>query len=110
MEIGSVKMPSTSALDRLAETAFGSGTRKTGGSDAAGSGDFASLVQQSLGQVNATQTQAQTATHQYQLGQNDVSLEDAMISMQKANISFQTTVQVRNKLVTAYNDIINMQL
>ena len=39
-----------------------------------------------------------------------VSVEDAMISMQKANISFQTTLQVRNKLVSAYNDIMNMQL
>ena len=39
-----------------------------------------------------------------------VLFEDAMISMQKANISFQTTVQVRNKLVAAYNDIMNMPL
>lgn len=109
MEIGSVKMVPTSALDRVAATAFGSSTSKSGDAAKTGS-DFASLVQQSLAQVNATQTQAQSMTHQYQLGQNDVSLEDAMISMQKANISFQTTVQVRNKLVTAYNDIMNMQL
>ena len=53
---------------------------------------------------------AESMAHQYQLGQNEVSLEDAMISMQKANISFQTTVQVRNKLVAAYNDIMNMPL
>lgn len=108
MEIGSVKMPSTSALDKIADAAFGSTSRKTQG--ASSGSDFASLVAQSLSQVNATQGQAETMTHQYQLGQNDVSLEDAMISMQKANISFQTTVQVRNKLVTAYNDIMNMQL
>lgn len=109
MEIGSVKMASTSALDRVADAAFGSAARKSGGASTTG-GDFASLVQQSLGRVDAAQTKAEAMTHQYQLGQNDVSLEDAMISMQKANISFQTTVQVRNKLVTAYNDIMNMQL
>lgn len=108
MEIASVKMPSTSSLDKIVDAAFGSTSRKAEG---AGSGhDFASLIQQSLAQVNATQGQAETMTHQYQLSQNDVSLEDAMISMQKANISFQTTVQVRNKLVAAYNDIMNMQL
>lgn len=110
MEIGSVKMTSTSALDRVAEAAFGSAARKTNDTAPSGPGDFANLVEQSLAQVNATQTKAEALTHQYQLGQNDVSLEDAMISMQKANISFQTTVQVRNKLVTAYNDIMNMQL
>ena len=37
-----------------------------------------------------------------------VSLNDVMIEMQKANISFQTGVQVRNRLVTAYQDIMNM--
>jgi flagellar hook-basal body complex protein FliE len=39
-----------------------------------------------------------------------VSLEDAMVSMQKANISFQAAVQVRNRLVSAYTDVMNMQI
>jgi flagellar hook-basal body complex protein FliE len=108
MEISTVRMPVANALDKVAEAAFGS-ARKTGAT-AAGSGDFASLIQQSLSTVNTTQSQAESLTHQYQLGQNGVSIEDAMISMQKANISFQTTVQVRNKLVAAYNDIMNMQV
>jgi len=107
MEINPVQMPATNALERIAETAFG-GKKATAASP--GGGDFANLVQQSLASVNATQTQAESLSHQFQLGQNDVSLEDAMISMQKANISFQTTVQVRNKLVSAYNDIMNMQV
>ncbi len=68
------------------------------------------MVQQSLATVNGAQTQAESLSHQYQLGQNDVSLEDAMISMQKANIGFQTAVQVRNRLVAAYNDVMNMQV
>ncbi len=108
MEVLKVGMPAANALDKIAGAAFGGPTRK---SEAAGSGgDFANLIQQSLAQVNHTQSQAETATHQWQLGQGDVSLEDAMIATQKANISFQTTVQVRNKLVSAYNDIMNMQL
>jgi len=108
MEIGKVAMPVANALDRVADAAFGATSRKT---EAKGSGgDFASMIQQSLAQVGATQNHAESMTHQFQLGQNDVSVEDAMISMTKANISFQTTVQVRNKLVSAYNDIMNMQL
>lgn len=107
MEIGKIGMPAANALDKIADVAFGGKARKA---DAGSGGDFASLIQQSLAQVDAAQGQAETATHQFQLGQNDVSLEDAMISMQKANISFQTTVQVRNKLVSAYNDVMNMQL
>jgi len=107
MEISPVQMPAVNALERVAETAFGG---KKVGATPAGGGDFASLVQQSLASVNATEAQAESLSHQFQLGQNDVSLEDAMISMQKANISFQTTVQVRNKLVAAYNEIMNIQV
>ena len=108
MQIGTVGMPAANALDKVVDAAFGSSRSKEGSS--ASGGDFASMIQQSLAQVNTAQGQAETATHQYQLGQNNVSLEDAMISMQKANISLQTTIQVRNKLVSAYNDVMNMQL
>ena len=44
------------------------------------------------------------------MGDDKVSLSDTMIAMQKANISLQATVQVRNKVVAAYNDIMNMQV
>lgn len=104
MEISTVRMPAVNALDK----ALASATKKADPSPSGG--DFASLIAQSLERVNATQGQAESMAHQYQLGKNDVSLEDAMISMQKANISFQTTIQVRNKLVAAYNDIMNMPL
>jgi flagellar hook-basal body complex protein FliE len=43
-------------------------------------------------------------------GDDSVSLSDTMIAMQKASITFQATVQVRNKLVSAYHDIMNMQV
>ena len=43
-------------------------------------------------------------------GDDKVSLSDVMISMQKASIDFQATVQVRNKLVSAYHEIMNMQV
>jgi len=104
MEISSVRMPAINALDSVSATAMKRTDAASGGSS------FASLIQQSLAQVNSAQSAAEATTHQYQLNPNEVSIEDAMLSLQKANISFQTTVQVRNKLVAAYNDIMNMQL
>ena len=106
MEISPVRMPATNALDKIASAA----TKKTGTAADEGGSSFAALIEQSLSQVNASQTAADTATHDWQLGRNGVSIEDAMVSVQKANISFSTAVQVRNKLVSAYNDIMNMQL
>ena len=43
-------------------------------------------------------------------GDGNTNLHDVMISLQKANLSFQEMVQVRNKLVTAYHDVMNMQV
>jgi flagellar hook-basal body complex protein FliE len=76
----------------------------------AGGGGFLDMLTRSLDHVNQSQALADSSAQQYQLGQNGVSLEDSMISMQKANITFQTAVQVRNKLVAAYHDIMNMQV
>jgi flagellar hook-basal body complex protein FliE len=44
------------------------------------------------------------------MGDDSVSLSDVMIAGQKANIAFQATIQVRNKLVSAYQDMMNMQV
>ncbi|EQD65900.1 Flagellar hook-basal body complex protein FliE, partial [mine drainage metagenome] len=41
---------------------------------------------------------------------SNVSLSDAMMAMQKATITLQTGIQIRNKVVTAYTDIMNMQV
>lgn len=72
--------------------------------------DFADALKASLEQVNSVQLTSQQLGQKFALGDDKVSLSDVMISMQKANISFQTTVQVRNKLVSAYHDIMNMQI
>ncbi|MBR7798939.1 flagellar hook-basal body complex protein FliE [Undibacterium fentianense] len=72
--------------------------------------DFADALKNSLDQVNAAQASSQHMGQKFAMGDDSVSLSDMMISMQKASISFQTTVQVRNKLVSAYHDIMNMQI
>ncbi len=75
---------------------------------APGAVDFQSALKSSLDQVNQTQLQSQKLAERYELGDSSVSLSDAMISLQKSSIAFQQTVQVRNKLVSAYQEIMNM--
>ena len=76
----------------------------------AASGDFGAVLKAALDGVNATQADAETLARAFQTGDGDVSLEDTMIAIAKANVSFQTLVQVRNRLVAAYHDIMNMQV
>ena len=72
--------------------------------------DFASVLKASLDQANGMQQQASTQARNFELGATDTSLQDVMVSIQKANISFQQVVQVLYKLVSAYHDIMNMQV
>lgn len=72
--------------------------------------DFASVLKSSLDGVAQAQSQAESMQKAFVLGDDKVSLSEVMINMQKAHISFQATVQVRNKMVAAYNDIMNMQV
>ncbi|MGZ3236302.1 MAG: flagellar hook-basal body complex protein FliE [Burkholderiaceae bacterium] len=71
---------------------------------------FADALKTSLDNVNQSQVSAEKLGQAFSMGDDKVSLSDVMISMQKANITFQATVQVRNKLVSAYHDIMNMQV
>jgi flagellar hook-basal body complex protein FliE len=71
---------------------------------------FADALKSSLNQVNKAQSEADTLGQRFSMGDDKVNLSDVMISMQKASISFQATVQVRNKVIAAYNDIMNMQI
>jgi flagellar hook-basal body complex protein FliE len=72
--------------------------------------DFADALKSSLQQVSASQNNAEELGKRFAMGDDTVSLSDTMIAMQKANINFQATVQVRNKLVSAYHEIMNMQI
>lgn len=79
-------------------------------SDAAGGADFSAAFKQALLKVSGGQTAADELQQRFQLNDPAVSLEETMIATQAANISFQALVQVRNKLVSAYHDIMNMQV
>lgn len=72
--------------------------------------DFANALKVSLDQVNQVQQNAEKLTRDFTMGEAGTNLHDVVISLQKANISFQQAVQVRNKLVQAYHEIMNMQV
>ncbi len=95
------------AIEASAALASSAGLQKTQGT---GKVDFAEALKASLNQVNQVQVNAENLGKNFAMGDDRVSLSDVMIAGQKANISFQATVQVRNKLVSAYQDIMNMQI
>jgi len=82
----------------------------TAGAEVEKSGDFSSLLKQSIDSVNETQQQAGKLAQAFETGETDASLSEVMVSLQKANVSFQAMVQVRNKLVEAYKDTMNMPM
>ncbi len=70
--------------------------------------DFGSLLKSSLDAVNATQSESASLKAGFENGTSNKSLAEVMIATQKADLSFRAVTEVRNKLVTAYQDIMNM--
>jgi flagellar hook-basal body complex protein FliE len=77
---------------------------------AVGGASFGDAMSQAMKSVSADQQQAQRMQRELQLDNPTVSLEETMVAMQKAQIGFQATLQVRNRLVSAYSEIMNMQV
>jgi len=75
-----------------------------------GSIDFATLLQQSLAKISASQAASRGEMQAFQLGASNVSLNDAVVDGAKAGIKFQESLQIRNKLVSAYTDIMQTPL
>ena len=79
-------------------------------SKAVAGADFSNAMANALKSVSESQNEAGRLQREVQLDNPTVSLEETMVAMQKAQIGFQATLQVRNKLVQAYSDIMNMQV
>lgn len=107
MEVGAMK----SLLDQLhaAAARASSGVGRSGmeKSDAV-STTFGDALAGAIADVNRRQHQAAAGAEAFSSGRSDVSLQDVMIDLQKAQLSFQQLVQVRNRVVSAYQDIMNM--
>ncbi len=70
---------------------------------------FGELMQQAINQVNETQMQATSLTQAFELGEN-VDLSQVMIAVNKSRVSFEALTQVRNKILSAYQDVMNMSV
>ena len=99
-----------SLLAQMRTVAAAAGLREPDRAAQPGKLDFANVLKLSLDGVAQAQAKSEAMQKAFVLGDSSVSLSDTMIAMQKASINFQTTVQVRNKVVQAYNDIMNMQV
>jgi len=69
---------------------------------------FADMFSQAIGKVHETQQTSSQLASAFELGQGGVDLSEVMIASQKSSVSFQALTQVRNKLLQAYQDIMQM--
>lgn len=99
-----------SALVNQLNAAAALAAGKTQPQQNAGAADFAAALKGAIDQVNKAQSLAKTQSEDFQLGKPGVQVQEVILSLQKAGLSFQTMVQVRNKLTAAYQDIINIQV
>ena len=71
---------------------------------------YAGQLHAALDRVSETQTSARTQAEKFSLGEPGIALNDVMTDLQKASVSLQMGIQVRNKLVSAYQEVMGMQV
>lgn len=98
--VARAQTPNAPAAASLAATAIGDSTKVS----------FSDSLKAMLNKVNDQQLNADSLTQKFALGDDSANLSDVMIERQKASLSLQATVQIRNKLVSAYHEIMNMQV
>lgn len=103
MSIASIE----SVLQQMRVLAPSMGRTPTAVSEAS-PGGFAGELKKSLERISNAQEHAYGQAEAFEIGKPGVALNDVMVDMQKANIGFQTGIQVRNKVVAAYQEIMNM--
>ena len=96
-----------SALQRAAGA--GAGAAGLGGAEAMPGGGFGEAMKTALGEVNALQSQSSAITAAYERGEV-TDIASVMLARQQASIGFEATMQVRNKLLSAYRDIMSMSV
>jgi len=96
-----------SRLQAMAAAAQGQAPAKMDGDEVT---EFGKLLQSAVDKVNDAQQQAGKMSEAFEKGDSQTDLTEVMVALQKAKISFQAMVEVRNKLVVAYQDIMNMQI
>lgn len=92
----------------MASAARNEGAPGAAGDPAAGRVDFTALMQDSIDAVNASMMEAKVKASAFESGDPQVSLTEVMVATQRAGLEFQAMTEVRNKLLTAYQEIMSM--
>ncbi len=108
-----LRLPSTSISNIAAKAVrppLANKVTGNGGISEAQAAGFANALKSALSSVSAAQNHATNLQKEVTMENPKVSLEETMIAIQKAQIGFQATLNVRNRMVQAYSDIMNMQV
>jgi flagellar hook-basal body complex protein FliE len=110
--LGQLRAAADMASSGAMGSVSGAGATQRLGATAGASGglDFGSILKSAVEQVSDAQQVATVKQQEFQLGESNMSLEEVMISLQKANLAFQGMIQVRNRLVEAYKEVASLQL
>jgi flagellar hook-basal body complex protein FliE len=73
-------------------------------------GDFATEMKAAINRISDSQNTANSQAEKLELGVPGASINDTMVDLQKSTISLQMGVQVRNKLINAYSEVMNMSV
>ena len=103
LKLTPVAMPTSVRGSTGVRPASVAGTQEAGGG-------FSGVLKNALNSVSASQAESGRLQREVQLENPKVSLEETMVAIQKAQIGFQATLHVRNRMVKAYTDIMNMQV
>ncbi|MEE4246100.1 MAG: flagellar hook-basal body complex protein FliE [Kangiellaceae bacterium] len=99
-----------SQMRRLASAAQSQSVNNSNNIQANSNADFTNALSDALKAVNEQQMNATAAANRIESGDGGVSLVKAVIASQKASVAFDAAVQVRNRVVSAYQDIMNMPI
>ena len=92
----------------MASAARGEGASGAAAQGVAGRMDFSALMQDSIDAVNASMMEAKVKASAFESGDPQVSLTEVMVATQRAGLEFRAMTEVRNKLLTAYQEVMSM--
>ena len=97
-----LRMPQVTEISKPGESQVVNGPAGAGSS-------FFEALQQSMEEVNANQLQADSSIKDLMAGKNK-NIHETMLAIQKADLSLKTMMQVRNKILEAYKEVMRMQV
>lgn len=103
-------MDPISAIGRAGTVSGLDGGSALSGAEFNGGISFGKSLETAMANVSRLQDQSQAMAREFQAENPTVTLEETMIAMQQSSLSFQAAVQIRNKLVAAYSEMMNMQV